>query len=128
MKQRGFPPPIPRLSGRVIVLDAADRILLFRGTASATAWAGRETWLLPGGGALAVAAQLFGAAEATRASEDLARRRMRHAWRDGLRRRPGGRYALNARRPPRANADPGGGGDHPDRRYCPAYAVKTTKR
>lgn len=117
MKQRGFPPPIPRLSGRVIVLDAADRILLFRGTASATAWAGRETWLLPGGGALAVAAQLFGAAEATR-----------HAWRDGLRRRPGGRYALNARRPPRAGADPGGGGDHPDRRYCPAYAVKTTKR
>jgi 8-oxo-dGTP pyrophosphatase MutT (NUDIX family) len=43
--------PIPRLSGRVIVLDEADRVLLFRGDVSATAWAGRETWFLPGGGA-----------------------------------------------------------------------------
>lgn len=43
--------PIPRLSGRVIVLDEDDRVLLFRGDVSATAWTGRETWFLPGGGA-----------------------------------------------------------------------------
>lgn len=43
--------PIPRLSGRVVVLDAADRVLLFRGTLSAAAWGGREAWFLPGGGA-----------------------------------------------------------------------------
>jgi 8-oxo-dGTP pyrophosphatase MutT (NUDIX family) len=35
----------------VIVLDAADRVLLFRGTLSAAEWAGREAWFLPGGGA-----------------------------------------------------------------------------
>ena len=43
--------PVPRLSGRVILLDAADRVLLFRGTLSAAEWAGREAWFLPGGGA-----------------------------------------------------------------------------
>ena len=42
--------PVPRLSGRVILLDSADRFLLFRGTVS-SAQPDRETWFLPGGGA-----------------------------------------------------------------------------
>lgn len=44
------PAPLARRSGRVILLDRDDRVLLFRGTIRATDWAGREIWFLPGGG------------------------------------------------------------------------------
>src|SRR5437763_5447736 len=42
--------PVPRTSGRVLVLDDQGRVLFFAGAASASAPAGGVAWFLPGGG------------------------------------------------------------------------------
>jgi 8-oxo-dGTP pyrophosphatase MutT (NUDIX family) len=42
--------PVPRTSARVILLDEQNRILLFSGLHSATAFTRQIAWFLPGGG------------------------------------------------------------------------------